>query len=276
MANGPFEQLVFSGGGIRCLWQGGVIDAIREPLGLDPVRLTGVSGGALTACGFILERGELVRDTMIEHFSRQDSNFTFGDLLDDGDGLSPHQGLYREIVERVVDAEAERSIAEGCRLQVLVAHPPSDDWPRTAGTAAIAAYQVDQRVRSNPHMAFAEKAGLRPNLVDGNQAAKEGKLVDLVVGAATIPPVFDPPHWHGAPIVDAGMCDQAPMPDPDEGRTLILLTRQYRNIPDLQERTYVIPSREIPAVKIDFTDPEQLRAAWALGEEDGRRLLDRL
>lgn len=98
-------------------------------------------------------------------------------------------------------------------------------------------------------------------------------MIDLVCAAATVPPAFDPPLWDGKPAVDAGMIEQAPMPVPDSGNTLILLTKRFRDIPETPGRTYVMPSEEVRAEKIDFTDPPELRDTWALGEEDGRRFV---
>jgi hypothetical protein len=90
-----------------------------------------------------------------------------------------------------------------------------------------------------------------------------------------IPPIFEPPVWNGKAVIDGGMADQALMPDPDKRDTLVLLTRNYRNLPDISSRTYIKPSPETEADKIDFTDPGELRHAWAQGEADGRAFLER-
>ena len=89
-------------------------------------------------------------------------------------------------------------------------------------------------------------------------------LPSFEAAAAVIPPVFEPPLWEERAVVDGGMADQAPMPEPDKGETLILLTREYKNIPDIPGRFYVHPSKETPADKIDFTDPGKLRKTWDL------------
>ena len=99
-------------------------------------------------------------------------------------------------------------------------------------------------------------------------------MADLVCAAATIPPIFEPPVWAGNKVIDGGMIDQAPMPDPDEGRTLVLLTRRYDKLPDVEGRLYVAPSEEVDAEKIDFTDPALLRRTWEQGEADGRSFLE--
>lgn len=99
-------------------------------------------------------------------------------------------------------------------------------------------------------------------------------MVDLVCAAASVPPFFDRAHWDDRRVIDAGMTDQALMPDPDKGRTLVLLTRKYRNLPKIVGRIYVCTSDETPADKLDFTDPEKLRRAWELGEAGGRQTLE--
>ncbi|KAA9005294.1 patatin-like phospholipase family protein [Histidinibacterium aquaticum] len=267
----PFDQLVFSGGGLRCFWQGGFVDVVRDEIGLDPKRIASVSGGALSAAGFICRRGKMVLDVMMERFAEADSNIAWDTY--ETDGMTPHQRIYREVVERVIDVEARQIISDGPSYQVLIGHPPSHGWSKATGTAATLAYEAELHTVSSPHMSLPEKFGVSASLVDAREAAREGTLTDLICAAATIPPVFDPPMWHGKPVIDGGMFDQAPFPDPDEGRTLIMLTRRYRNVPEAEGRVYLPPEQACPADKIDFTDPEKLRATWACGEEDGRRWL---
>ncbi|MDF0601025.1 patatin-like phospholipase family protein [Psychromarinibacter sp. C21-152] len=270
----PPDQLVFSGGGLRCFWQGGFISVVARHMEIAPKRLTGVSGGALAGAAFLSGRSRRLLDTMCAVFERQDSNL---DLFHEGDdGITPHQSLYREVVESVLDAEAARRVAQGAQYQIQIAHPPDHGSPTLSGTAMAMAYEAELKIVNSPHFDWAEKMGLTRTLVNANQAAREGKLCDLVCAAAVIPPVFEPPKWDGRPVIDGGMADQAPMPEPDRGDTLVLLTRRYRNLPDVAGRRYVMPADETEADKIDFTDPAKLRDTWAQGERDARQWLDRV
>lgn len=256
------------------MWQGGFMHVLGDHLPIDPARITGVSGGVCSACGFVTHRGTRVRDSFIEHFAEHDRNLPLHEPFDGEPGRSPHQLIYRDIIEKCFgDEEARRQIAEGPQLQALIARPPDHDWKRLTGTAMTLVYVADCAVRSTPHLEWAQNMGLTEELVDANQAARDHHLTDLICAAATIPPAFDPPDWEGAPAIDAGMADQAPMPEPDRGNTLILLTKTFRNLPKTKGRTYVQPSQEVPADKIDFTDPDKLRLTWDLGEEDARRFL---
>lgn len=267
----PFDQLVFSGGGLRCFWQGGFLDVVRDAIGLAPERIAAVSGGALSAGAFVSRRGRMLLDVMAERFDRADSNIAWDTF--DADGLTPHQRIYREVVQDVIDAEASRIVADGPPWQVLLAHPPSERLPRASGTAAVAAYEAELHSRGSPHFSAAEALGVTTSFVDAREAAREGRLVDLICAAATIPPIFEPPLWDGKPVIDGGTADQAPMPEPNRGRSLVLLTRPYDALPQIEGRTYLWPRDETPADKIDFTDAGKLRATWDCGAEDGRRYL---
>lgn len=269
---GPFPQVVFSGGGLRCYWQGGFMDVVRDALDLDPDRITGVSGGSMSAAGYIAHRGHEMLERMCEAFRQTDSNFNMDDL-DEEHGRTPHQRIFHDVLNDVLTDDAVAGIAEGPSFQVQIARPPSHEVPGISGTAMTAAYEAELHIKSSPHFSWAEKLGMKAELVDARAAARDGRLVELIEAAVTIPPVFRTPEWDGAPVVDGGMTDQAPMPDPNEGRTLVLLTRQYRRLPDRSDRLYVAPSDETPADKIDFTDPEKLRQTWDLGMRDGEAFL---
>jgi predicted acylesterase/phospholipase RssA len=266
-------QIVFSGGGLRCFWQGGFMTELCRHRTMTPERVSGVSGGALAGSAFLAGCEQKLLDEMCAAFEAQESNVSLFERAESG--LTPHQEIYSDVVRRVLDRDAMHSVAGAARFQILIAHPPAEGLPpELSGTAMTAAYEAELHTVGSPHFDWAEKIGLETERVDANAAAREGRLAELVEAAATIPPIFDPPDWNGRPVVDAGMADQAPMPDPDEGHTLILLTRSYDRVPDHPRRTYIAPSRETPADKIDFTDPKKLRATWAQGESDARALLD--
>ncbi len=271
---GQFEGLVFSGGGTRCFWQGGFLEAVHEPLGLRPARIAAVSGGALSACAWIGGRAKALLDIMGDAFADQDSNL--GEAPgQDSHRPTPHQSLYRDVVEETLNADAVRRVADGPKLEITLARPPRHLPLRAGAMLALVLYEIDRKARSSPHTALPVMIGSKALRVDARAAAREGKLHDLVCAAAVIPPVFALPCWQGERVMDAGTCDNAPMPEPEQGGTLILLTRRYRNTPDRPDRLYVAPSDETPADKIDFTDKEKIEKTWRLGNRDGKEFLQR-
>ena len=270
-----FEQLVFSGGGTRCFWHGGFLEVVAPAIGLAPERIVGVSGGALAAAAMITGRAEKLKDVMIRRFEEVDSNIDL-QALPEGESITPHQRIYRAIVSEVLDDdEARRRVADGPAFQVQLGHPPSQAAPRVSTVPLFTLYEAEKRLRGTPHLRWCQAAGLRARLVDARQAARDGKLCELICAAAVIPPVFKIAMWDGEQVIDSGMADKAPMPEPNRGRTMILLTDNFPNTPRHPDRLYVEPSRETPADKIDFTDPDKLRRTWDLGRRDGEAFLQR-
>ncbi|MER0239393.1 patatin-like phospholipase family protein [Fulvimarina sp. MAC8] len=269
----PFEQLVFSGGGTRCFWHGGFCELVRKPLELNPKRITGASGGAMSAACYIAQREVKLLETMGEAFLERDFNISTSLDEADVDGLTPHQRIYKEVVSAVLDDDAIQSIIDGPQFEVLIAHPPTDTLPKWSTFPMMAAYLLDLSIRSTPHVEWPAQLGADSSLVDAREAAKQGKLVDLICAAAVIPPVFNVEGWEGRYVIDGGMTSKAPLPTNDAGRTLILLTRRFRNLPQTERRLYVQPSKAVPADKIDFTDRQKLHDTWEAGKDDARKFL---
>ncbi|MGR3542130.1 MAG: patatin-like phospholipase family protein [Hasllibacter sp.] len=272
----PYRQLVFSGGGLRCFWHGGFMEALaeagREP---RPERVTGSSGGALSAAAWLAGREDFLFERFARAVRRQDRNVTLSDM-DGEDGRSPHQRVYEAIVEDVIDAGAQARIADGPAFQISVSTTGAGGGSTLRALAAGTIYQGEQVVAPTPRPRLSAAAGVEQRLIDGRRAARDGTLPDLIRMAATVPPAFRPDTWDGEPIYDGGMVDKAPLPDPDEGRTLVLLTKRFRTLPDDEPDRidYVQPAEEpLSGSKLDFTDPALLREAWDQGRRDGARWL---
>ena len=266
-----YVQIVFSGGGLRCFWHGGWMAAVERELAFSPQRVTGVSGGALSASAWLADEEDWLFERFSRALARNDANLTADDL--DGDhGRSPHQRVYDAIVRDVIDADAQARIARGPAFQISVSTTGSGRGAALRALAAGGIYQAEQAVAPTPRPRLSAAGGVEQRLIDARAAARDGTLPDLVRMAATVPPAFQPDEWDGEPIYDGGMVDKAPLPDPDEGRTLALLTKRFRALPDGDggRIDYVQPSEAVlSGSKLDFTDPGLLREAWDLGERDG-------
>ncbi len=265
-----YDQVVFSGGGIRCFWHGGFLSKVGTYEDLQPKRISTVSGGALSAASWIGGRETDLLGVMHEAFSVNDSNLAAGKS-----NYTPHQEIYRDVVDVTLDSEAIERIAAGPVYEIALSVPPKHLPASVSAVLYGVLYKLDQAVRSTPHLRVPASTGLRELRVDARQAARDGNLIDLICAAATIPPVFDVPHWQGHRVLDGGMLDKAPLPTGDEGSTLVLLTSRYDNCPGIQRRTYVQPSREVAADKIDFADASKVTRTWEQGERDGEAWLAR-
>jgi hypothetical protein len=265
----PYAQIVFSGGGLRCFWHGGWIEAVEEQVSFAPDRVTGSSGGALSAAAWLAGREHALFDRFSRALRENDNNVSLRDLTDGKDGRSPHQRVYEAIVRDVIDDAAQARIANGPAFQISVSTPGTTAAPTLRALVGGTIYRVEQLVAATP---------LERRLIDAREAARQRRLPDLIRMAATVPPAFAHDDWDGEPVYDGGMVDKAPLPEPDEGRTLVLLTRRFKTLPqDAGEGRidYVQPSGPVlSGSKLDFTDPALLREAWDQGRRDGRAWLD--
>ncbi len=263
-----YDQVVFSGGGIRCFWHGGFLSEAGSFEALQPKRISSVSGGALSAACWISGREEDLLAVMEEAFAINDANIAAGKS-----NFTPHQEIYRDVVDVTLDTEAIERVADGPEYEVALSVPPEQLAPHVSAILYGLLYQLDQAVRATPHLRWPRASGLGEIRVDGRQAARDGKLVDLICAAATIPPVFDVPRWQDCRVLDGGMLDKAPLPLESEGETLVLLTSRYRQCPQVEGRTYVMPSSEVAADKIDFSDASKVTRTWEQGVRDGKAWL---
>ena len=263
-----YDQVVFSGGGIRCFWHGGFLGEVGGFEDLRPARISSASGGALSAASWIGGREEHLLAAMHEAFEQNDSNIAAGKS-----NFTPHQELYRIVVDVTLDAEAIERVAHGPEYEVALSVPPQGLPPHLAAVVYGVLYKLDQAVRHTPHLRLPKAAGLKELRVDARAAAREGKLVDLICAAATIPPVFDVPRWDDCRVLDGGMLDKAPLPTDSHGETLVLMTSRYEDLPQVDGHTYVQPSEAVAADKIDFTDASKVTRTWEQGSRDGKAWL---
>ena len=77
-----------------------------------------------------------------------------------------------------------------------------------------------------------------------------------------------------APAFDGGLVDNVPVEplgkiEAAGGKTLVLLTRRYDNMPSAPGRTYTQPSRKSELSQFDIRNPGGIRTAYELGIRDG-------
>jgi hypothetical protein len=56
----------------------------------------------------------------------------------------------------------------------------------------------------------------------------------------------------------------------------VLLTRLYKNLPQVKGRTYVQPSRRIRVKQFDLRNPAGIRDAYELGLKDGAAFVNQM
>ncbi|BBF92848.1 patatin-like phospholipase family protein [Blastochloris tepida] len=268
-----FDAIAFAGGGNRCYWQGGFWDAAREDLGLAPRLVVGASAGAWQAAYSLLGLIGEVRPTVISACGPHLANFDWR-RRSGSPTWFPVAGLYRELVTRTLRGDALARINALTDFRIALARPPRWLPAQAAPWLGLAAYQIEKRLFAPVHPRFGRALGFEPEFVPARTMRTTAELIDALMATATVPPIMPILRIGGRIALDGGLVDNVPVEPLAEieragGRTLVLLTRRYDALPEVPGRLYVEPSEPIPVHQFDITDPEGIRAAFALGQRDG-------
>jgi len=263
-------NVVFAGGGNRCLWQAGFWSEASSRLGLVPHRIAAASAGAAIACVVFADR---LREGLAYFRAATAANrrnaYPTNALR--GRPVFPHAEMYRRAMLEVIDAAALARLHAGPDILVPVTRAPRWLGPRSAFAVAGVVDAIEFAVARSPHPRFARRFGFSAEYGRVSECATPEALADLVLASSCTPP-FTPLLAHaGRPALDGGIADNAPVDAVGDGPTIVLLTRPFARLPAHPLRTYVQPSRPVPVASWDYTDPAGLDAAFALGRRDAVR-----
>jgi hypothetical protein len=270
-----FDAIAFAGGGNRCYWQGGFYETIKEPLKLAPTLVIGASAGAFAAVYSLLEIGPEVRERVIGACGPHLKNFDVAAWWR-GEPLCPVGPMYRRLLDQVLDAAALTKLRAVTDLRLAVARLPRGLTPVAGAVLGIATYQLEKKLMHPVHPRFGRALGFRSEFIAVRSLTEPLTLHDALMASGGVPPFMPVTLINGRPAFDGGLVDNVPVEplidvERSGGRTLVLLTRQYRNVPDIAGRTYVQPSQKLPVRQFDITNPDGIRFAYQLGRADGAR-----
>lgn len=272
----PYDNVVFAGGGNRCVWQAGFYRTAAEAFGFAPVRVAAASAGAAVAA--VLFAGRF--DAALEHFKRATAinprNVHWANLFSAAP-LFPHAAMYRRALLAVIDDRALAKLHAGPELRVPITRAPSWLGPRSGFAVAGLAEAFEHLSGPRVHPRLAPWLGFRADYRTVRECGTPEALADLVLASSCTPP-FTPLLQHaGEPALDGGIADNVPVEALGDapGRTLVLLTRRYRQLPVHPSRIYAQPSIAVPVSSWDYTNPAGLQAAYDLGRRDGDRFVRR-
>src|SRR3954447_9791732 len=268
-----FDAVVFAGGGNRCYWQGGFYEAAAPRLGLAPKLVVGASAGAFAAVYSLLNCGAEVRQRVYAGAGPHLKNFDLA-AWRRGEPLCPVGPMYTALLAHTIDAAALARLNELTDLQIAVTRLPRHLPPLAGALLGIGAYQLEKHLMHPVHPRFGRALGFRPEFISVRELGGVGEMHDVLLASSGGPPFIPVTLVRGAPAFDGGLVDNVPVEPlaPIEaagGRTLVLLTRVYRNVPAVAGRTYVQPSEKIGLSQFDITNPDGIRAAYQLGLRDG-------
>jgi predicted acylesterase/phospholipase RssA len=268
-----FDAVVFAGGGNRCYWQGGFYEAAAPRLALAPKLVVAASAGAFAAAYSLLGSGAHVRQRVYDGCGPHLKNFDLA-AWRRGEALCPVGPLYTELLARTIDEAALGRLNALTDLRIAVTRMPRGLPPLAGALIGIGAYQLEKHLLHPVHPRLGRALGFRPEFISARGVGGAREMHDVMLASSGVPPFIPVTLVNGRPALDGGLVDNVPVEPlaPVEsagGRTLVLLTRLYRKIPEVAGRTYVQPSRRIDLSQFDITDPDGIRAAYELGLRDG-------
>ena len=275
--NAHINNVIFAGGGSRCLWQVGFWDGANAaglPLNDTVSYAASTSAGCAMATACMLDRGREALDLFKELTARNPANIHWGNLKPgSGAPLLPHIRMYREALEIFLTPEDMARLADK-RLEFLMAVFPRYLPSSLGALVAFTIYGLEKHITGVLHPPWTRKLGFTP-LARGNQEADDvADFIDIILSSSCVPPVLPSDGYRGQRVLDGGIIDNVPahLADGRDGRTLVLLSKKYRQpLPVPGTRIYAQPSEPIRIDKFDYANPQGLQETYDLGLEDGRR-----
>jgi hypothetical protein len=268
-----FDAVVFAGGGNRCYWQGGFYETAAPRLGLAPKLVVAASAGAFAAAYSLLGTGAEVRRSVYDGCGPHLKNFDVA-AWRRGEPLCPVGPLYNQLLARTIDEPALAQLNALTDLQIAVTRMPRGLPPLAGALIGIGAYQLEKHLRHPVHPRLGRALGFRPEFISARNVVDIREMHDVMLASSGVPPFIPLTLVNGKPAFDGGLVDNVPVEplapiEATGGRTLVLLTRLYRNVPAIAGRTYVQPSQKVNLSQFDITNPDGIRAAYELGLRDG-------
>lgn len=269
-----YDAIAFAGGGNRCYWQGGFYEAVAEKHDLKTPLMTAVSAGSFALFYSLLGLGPRVREQVIAACGPHLKNIDFRGWRA-GKPMYPVGPMYLELLRNTFDSAALARLQSISDIQVAVARLPRGMPPLLGAALGIGAYQIEKKLFHPVHPKFGRKLGIKQEFVGVRDLKQASDLHDLIIASGGVPPFMPVTRIGERPAFDGGLVDNVPVAplEPVEragGKTLVLLTRRYKKIPEIPGRTYVQPSEAIPISQFDITNAEGFRNAYELGLKDGK------
>jgi predicted acylesterase/phospholipase RssA len=273
-----YRHIVFAGGGNRCWWQAGLIEALAQHRCWQATHLVGASAGAGIATAFATGRLQNALRAAIERFARTPRNLEWRELLK---GQRPFMlpRIYPDWIESFLQLEDLDKLKSGLqRIEVVITRPLRFVPLSFSTSLALLLYSTEKFWLKNFHGRLPHRLGFRADYLDLRACADLEAARTLLLASAAAVPITPVHRVHGRAALDGGFYDSVPLPrehaaDP---HTLVLLTRHRPELPTMfeqQQRVYIQPAQKVPAVNMDCTSPEDVQRTFEQGRAQALRLL---
>jgi predicted acylesterase/phospholipase RssA len=264
-----YETVVFAGGGNRCFWQSGFWDVLQQRQSLPPKRMLGVSAGAIMACNAQAGIADRFLSMAKKNFDANQYNINWRKLLN-GTRPFPHFEILRNTLIDSYDECAFTQLKLGSEVQVLCTALPKSLLSIPQLFIAQIIYYANKLTTNKLHPNWSTKLRVKPHWKSSYQCRNFKELYSLLLASCSIPPVFPMTTYDDKILVDGGFIDNVPTCWEHEelGKTIVLLTRRYELLPQIENRIYVQPSQSLPANSLNCTSGSELQQTYDIGRLD--------
>jgi hypothetical protein len=182
--------------------------------------------------------------------------------------------MYRAFLHLLFDAAALARLQQLTDFHIAITRLPRGVPPILGAALGIGAYQLEKHLFAPVHPKFGGRLGFSAEFVRVRAMTAPHELADALMASGGVPPFMPVTKVGDRPAFDGGLFDGVPVAplapiEAKGGRSLVLLTRLYKQLPQVKGRTYVQPSRRIRVKQFDLRDPAGIRDAYELGLKDG-------
>jgi predicted acylesterase/phospholipase RssA len=267
--------VTFAGGGNRCFYQMGLLNAWPRDLWERVAGVATCSAGACVAVTWFSGRADETHAYWCERCRAVTSNFDWSRLLR-GERPAPQYEIYRDTMRHMLaEGGLERVQALPFPILILASRLPRGVPAAAAVLLALAAYQLEKRLRPQMvHPSWGRAVGFTPEVIDARACRDVEELTDAILASSATPPFTPVASIGGRTLLDGGMIDNVPAflaeGIPGVRRNLVLLSRPYP--PEVTgrhgDRLYLAPTREVPIDRWDYTRPHLLGETIRMGEAE--------
>jgi predicted acylesterase/phospholipase RssA len=269
------KYLVLQGGGIRCAWQAGFVEALDGEGPFRPRAISAVSAGSAVACAIACRRLEFAVHSLKAAIETNKKSHHLTRAFRNERGPRRAE-IYRNALLQVFDQAAVDELHAGPDIQVLVTRM-SSKLPKYPGLLIGLSLHALQGFSSRPtYRKLRAQFGFFNEFISVKACATPADLADLVLASSCTPPVTPWYSLHGRPVLDGSLSESVPLSGLREnhGRTLALLTVKGSAVRPYPGVVYAEPSEDLSIDSWDFTDSRKIDRLYGLGKKDGSRFLE--
>lgn len=252
-----YDALVLQGGGCRCFFTLGFLEAAADRLS-GVQQIAAVSAATAMACAHLIGNHRQALETFAARVRQNRRNFHVDRLLR-GENPMPHHDMYRQALLEAFSAENfARLRTQPTRLRLATSRVPSRSLAVAMGLGLLFLLR-----RQKPPL-------LQVHVIEAHDLLTREELADAVLASSAFPPFTPVPQRDDHQLIDGGAVAPVPHQALDGAdRPLYILTRPQPLWPMPPGSHYIAPETDLGVATWDYSDEKLLRRVYECGLRSG-------